>query len=319
MKTKLIVHPHELDTDWIDRMVGLGVSVLGIHPEGGPTSHENVSRDLTRFDTPEFRSLIDYAHARGLRVEYELHVARYLMPQHLFSEHPEWFRMDENGERIADFNFCVSNREALSFVADRALELSKHLYGSSPNYCLWLDDVKGRFCNCPSCKKLSPSDQNLTAMNAIVAALRRKHPNATLAYLAYYEGVTPPTQVSPAPGIFLEYAPFERYYPRKVSRQLDERDRAELEALLQVFDAQTAWVLEYWFDNSYYTRRAESRTPVPFTPDNARIKEEIQWYADRGITQLSSFACFLGKEYQRLHGTPDLSAFQKQTIGENTQ
>ena len=316
MKTKLIVHPHELDTAWIDKMTALGVDTLGIHPAGGQTSHENVANDLAIFESPDFQSLVDYAHAKGLSVAYELHAARYLLPSALFSTHPDWFRMNEQGERVADFNFCVTNTEAMEFISQRAIELTERLYGSAKDYFLWLDDVSGRFCHCPTCRTLSPSDQNLTAMNAIVTALRKKDPHARLAYLAYYEGVRPPTRVKPADGIFLEYAPFERYYPRQTPRPINDDDRAELEALLAVFEPKDAWILEYWFDNSYYTRRAESEHPIPFCPDNDHIKREMQWYVERGVGQLSSFACFLGKSYQEKHGTPDLSAFNKKNIGE---
>ena len=317
MKTKLIIYPHELDVGWIDKMADLGVDTLGIHPEGGQKSHEKVAHDLSLFADERFRATVDYAKSRGLSIEYELHTARYLLPALLFGEHPDWFRMNADGERVADFNFCVSNAEAMDFVCHRATELVDRLYGSSHDYFLWLDDVKGCFCHCPKCRALSPSDQNLTAMNAIAAALRQKTPDARLAYLAYYECVTPPARVKPAVGIFLEYAPFERYYPRPIARPIDESDRTEIEALFKVFDPQDAWILEYWFDNSYYTRRAESASPIPFSPDNDRIKREIQWYVERGARRISSFACFLGKDYQALHGAPDLSAFNKKSIGEN--
>ena len=316
MHTKLILHPHELDTAWIDKMVYLGINTIGIHPEGGQKSHESVARDISTFESTKFRRLIDYAISRGLSVVYELHAARYLLPDALFDEHPDWFRMNEHGCRVADFNFCVSNTDALNFVCNQAKELAGKLYGSTQDYFLWLDDVKGCFCHCPKCRALSPSDQNLTAMNAIVSSLRQQQPNARVAYLAYYECVTPPTQVRPSPGVFLEYAPFERYYPRRVARPIAERDRVELEALLKVFDVKTAWILEYWFDNSYYTRRAQSNVPIPFAPDNQRIAREMQWYLDRNVDNLSSFACFLGADYQAMHGTPDLSAFQKNSIGE---
>lgn len=48
-------------------------------------------------------------------------------------------------------------------------------------------------------------------MNEIATELRREIPDAKVCYLAYYEGVAIPEDITPTEGVFLEYAPFERY------------------------------------------------------------------------------------------------------------
>ena len=301
MKTKLIIHPFELDRDWVDRMCELGVDTLGIHPEGGGDAHKKLAWSLGYFRTEGFREGIDYARSRGLRVEYEMHVASYLLPRELFSEHPEWFRMDREGKRTPQHNFCVSNAEALDFVANRALELADQLYGSEPCYYFWLDDVKDSYCHCPRCPHLSPSDQNLTVMNAMLRALRRREPEATLAYLAYYECMMPPGEVAPEEGIFLEYAPFERDMT-KSAQLVPDSERENLQRLFDFFGREQAWLLEYWYDNSWYTRRG-----LEYSVDNAVVADDVRYYRALGFKNISSFACFLAAPFVAEHGVPDLS------------
>ena len=146
MKTSLIIHPEELSRAWIDRAANAGISVLGIHPKGGRRAPVYVREMMGMMKTREFRELIDYAHARGLAVEYELHAASYLLPRELFTEEREFFRMNEQGERTPDLNFCVSDEKAMRVFAENAVKLAGELYGSSKNFYFWLDDVKDSAC-----------------------------------------------------------------------------------------------------------------------------------------------------------------------------
>lgn len=310
MKRKLIIHGFELRKSWIDRMVDLGVDTIGIHPIGGAKSHEHLAHELKHiYPTKEFRNLIDYARGKGLEIEYSLHALSYLLPRSLFDTHPEYFRMNENGERTNDFNFCPSSEEALTYVCDRAEELVEQLYGSNENYYLWLDDVNDKRCYCDKCKNMSGSDQNLAVMNAIIKKLRVKKPKAKLAYLAYYHTEEPPKTVQPADGIFLEYAPFTRDM-RKSAQLVPQESKDNIRKLIAYFGKKDSWALEYWYDNSYFSRRANDAM-VEFFPLNDVIPYDIQYYLDFGFENISAFACFLGEEYEKLYGEADLSAFKK--------
>ena len=44
-------------------------------------------------------------------------------------------------------------------------------------------------------------------------------------------------------------------------------------------------------------------------PSNHLIRDDVAYFASLGFENISSFACFLGEEYEALHGEPDLSAF----------
>lgn len=56
-----------------------------------------------------------------------------------------------------------------------------------------------------------------------------------------------------------------------------------------------------------YSRTGLNR-PKKFTPDNQRIAREIEFYRSLGVSSISSFACYLGSDYEALYGMPDFSA-----------
>ncbi len=211
MKSGMIIHPDELTYRQIDKIANAGINVMGIHPVGGKEASESLANLVDSVKTTEFRSMIDYARSKGVEIEYELHAAGYLMPRRMFTEHPEYFRMNMNGERTADWNFCVSNPQALSIFAENAAELAISLYGSSNKFYFWLDDAWDTHCHCEKCTELTPSEQQVIATNAMLAKIKEKIPDAKLAYLAYCGSMVPPKTVAPSRDIFLEYAPFAKY------------------------------------------------------------------------------------------------------------
>ena len=310
MKNGMIIHPGELSKKWIDRLVEAKVNTLGIHPEGGAGAPKSLERLLELLKTPEYRALIDYASSRGLRIEYEIHAAGYLMDKSLFAEHPEYFRMNSAGERTSDWNFCVSNPDALALFARRAAELAQALYGSGKDFYFWMDDGRGIHCNCPRCRALSPSDQQYIALRAAIGEIRRHIPDARMAYLAYIDTIEPPTAVENDGAIFLEYAPFEKYTARGEDREERiSREKAMIAPLLDCFGRENAKVLEYWYDNSLFSRW--KKPPARFVLDEEAMLSDIREYREMGFSRASTFACFLGDDYEELYGEADIRPFAR--------
>ena len=305
----VLVHPQELDKKWIDRCVSLGIPRIGLHPVGGGEAAKSLDDLLCRLKTPEFTSLLDLAAERGLEIEYEFHAARWCLPASEFEAHPEWMRMNDAGERVADLNFCVTNEDALDFYARRAVECAKQLYRSGKRFYLWMDDAKGGACHCPKCREYSVSDQQLIVANRVIGELRREIPDACLAYLAYVDCMTPPN-VKPADGIFLEFAPIERDFHKPIGDPDSQKNRHEVEhlpALLEYFGHDNAKVLDYWLDNSLYS--GWKKPPKEFHEDRDVIAADFKYYRALGIHDLSTFACYLGEDYIELYGEPDISGF----------
>lgn len=308
MKGSMIIHPDELSKEWVDRLSDAGIGTLGIHPWGGKSAIRSLKELLELLKDDEYRALIDYAVSRGIEVEYEIHAAGYLLPRELFDVHPEYFRMDEKGNRTSECNFCVSDTEALELVAKRAADLAIFLYGSSKRFYFWMDDGHELCCHCPKCKGLSASDQQLIAINKMLREIRKHIPDASLAYLAYMDTVVPPTKVCADDGIFLEYAPFEKYTAKgEDAAVLIEREKEMIAPLMRFFKGGHKKVLEYWYDNSLFSHW--KKPPLKFVLDESTMSRDIKEYKDMGFDRISTFACFLGKDYEELHGDVDVKPF----------
>lgn len=308
MKSSMIIYPDELSKKWIDKMADAGVTTLGIHSRGGGWAVDAIKRLVEQAKTEEYRSLVDYARGRGLGIEYEMHAAGYLMPRELFDEHPEYFRMNGQGERTKDFNFCVSNAEAMRICAERSAELASSLYSNDGVFYFWMDDGHDLHCHCPRCRELSPSDQQMLVMNGIVRELRKSIPNARVAYLAYIDTVLPPSKIAAEEGVFLEYAPFQKYTAKgDDAPMLIKQEREMLAPLMNMFEGRPRKLLEYWYDNSLFSHW--TKPPQPFSLKADAMRQEIAEYREMGFDMISTFACFLGAEYEALHGEVDVRPF----------
>ncbi len=308
MRSEILIHPEELSKKWIDRMADAGITVLGIHPWGGKEAARTLLELTETLQKPDYRALLDYAAERGLEIEYEVHAAGYLMPRDLFDSHPNYFRMNEKGERVPDFNLCVSEPAALALVAQRAAKLADMLYRNNGSFYYWMDDGRGIHCHCPKCRSLSASDQQLIAINAMQKEIRKTHPHARMAYLAYIDSIECPSQTLPEPGVFLEYAPFEKYVAKSENAaELIEREFRMIDPLMRFFGKENAKVLEYWYDNSLYS--GWKKPPKYFVPKPNAIKTDVALYRDMGFDSIATFGCFLGEDYEALYGEPDIKPF----------
>ena len=157
---------------------------------------------------------------------------------------------------------------------------------------------------------MSPSDQQLMAVSGMLREIRKQIPTARMAYLAYVDSIVPPTAVSPEEGVFLEYAPFAKY--TATGEDASERIAKEKEMirpLMDFFGGESPKVLEYWYDNSMYS--AWQKPPKKFTLDEAAMGADIAYYREAGFEYISSFACFLGEDYEELYGEVDISEYGK--------
>lgn len=314
MNCELLVHPAEITTDLIDRFAAADIKTLGIHPVGGKGAADSLSSLLDDLSGKELPALLDYATERGLNIEYEFHAASYLLPRSLFDVHPEYFREDENGERNPDYNFCVSNDEALEIYSENAVKVAAALYRSAPYYYFWLDDRKDRHCHCEKCRSLSSSDKQLKAINAIANKLRDFRSDAKIAYLAYFDTVAVPTKVVPAENVFLEYAPFEKYVYKGEDRdEVVANERASALPLLEFFGKTDSKVLEYWYDNSMFS--GWKKPPREFILDRPAMEKDIAEYKDDGFEYIASFGCYLGEDYNELYDKADFKPFAEAVNG----
>jgi hypothetical protein len=231
----------------------------------------------------------------GLEVGIKLHTARELLPTRLFRSHPEWFRM-ENGKRTRKYNLCVSNAQALAEVSRNAQALAESVEIDNPELAYWQDDVPSAWCQCPKCAGLSPSEQNLRLMTAILRGVRVHNPRGSLSYLAYYATVAPPESKIPK-GLFLEFAPHACCYLHDIDDPSCPKNSVLVQHLkrnLERFDLATSRVFEYWLDMALFS---SYRKPVRRLPLMAeRIARDVNFYRGQGLVEVETVQWMLPAE-----------------------
>ncbi len=292
----VVLVPDDITTwPWVEKAAEAGLTTIGTH-----IFPDQVAQFIA---TDEGRAFLEGCRSHGLEVEHELHAMSALLPRELFAKDPTMFRMDQDGERTPKWNLCVHSKAALEVVCENAVKYARLLAPTTGRYFYWIDDGDP-MCRCPRCKGLSDSDQALIVANAMVKALRQFDPRATLAHLAYYNTLPAPTQVKPASGVFLEFAPISRKYDAPFGTMPREKVWLEdLDANLALFGAENAQVLEYWLDASmFYRANKRQRIKIPW--NQTVFEADLDVYGKRGIRNVTSFAVMADGQYERQFGAP---------------
>ena len=291
----IVLSPADLDgLEWPAILIDAGLNLLGLH-----------SDQLTA----EQRRTVDRCVARGIDVEYHLHLSPRFMNAELFAARPEYFSMDILGQRAEEANVCVSSPGLLDLARESARQCVANAPATTHRYHLWAGDNR-HWCNCEQCAAYSPSDQNVMLMHEFLDGARLADPRATVAYLAYLETLPAPTGVQPRPGVFLEFAPYRRNFMQPIEATACDANRkhvAALDALLAVFPARDACVLEYWLDVSYWSNYQKDASKPTVT--EAMLASDIAFYVGRGFTSIASFACRMNEAYFSRFGDGLLAAF----------
>jgi len=292
--------------DWPERAKAAGLNTIALHAPLSP-------RKLAKFvQSDKGQQFLGQCRKQGHAVEYENHAMKDLLPRELYEKDRNLFRMNEKGERVGDYNFCVHSKQALEIVVQNAIEIAKILRPSTSRYFFWGDDGCP-WCKCPKCSELTETDQALLVENRLIEALRKMDPKATLAHLAYANLLPPPKQIKPASGLFLEYAPIERRYDLPIESQNDPKNRRHLELLdanLELFGREDAQALEYWLDVSLFSKWKKPAVKLPF--DAKIMAADLDTYGSRGIRRVTTFAAYIDADYVAKHGEPPLNEYGEQ-------
>ena len=292
---------------WPERAKRAGLSTIATHI----FPHEVA--DYIR--SPQGQAFLEACRKLGLQVEHELHAMSDLLPRALFDKDPAMFPMNDKGDRVRDYNLCVHSAQAVEIVCQNAIKYARVLRPTTGRYFYWIDDGQP-MCRCSKCRGLSDSDQALLLENRVLAALGKVDRRATLAHLVYARTLKPPTQVKPARGIFMEFAPIARRYDvpfgRRDARPPGGPSHGELldllDANLEVFGRPGAQALEYWLDVSRFSGwRREKLTKIPWNGEVFR--SDLETYARRGMRHVTSFAAWIDADYVKRFGEPPLEEY----------
>ncbi len=303
----IVVGVRDLKTvDWPALAADVGINTIGTHiyPE----------EILSFIQSKEGKDFLESCRKHGIAVEHQLHSLAELLPRVLYADDPSMFRMNEEGQRVADFNCCASSKKALDIIARNALKYAKLLPPSNHRYYFWLDDGAPT-CKCPDCSKYTSSEQALLIENEIIKLLKTYDPQAELAHLAYAKTLSAPEKVKPEEGIFLEFAPIYRTWEKPLAdastkgRGMSHSDNLKyLYDNLKVFPADTAVVLEYWLDASLFSNWEKPAVKIPWHREV--FESDIDTYAKLGIKNITSFGAWMDADYFKRY--PDAKSYLKE-------
>jgi hypothetical protein len=216
------------------------------------------------------------AARRGITRQYGGHILPRLLPRDLFHDHPEYFPMNEEGERFPG-NVCSSQPEALRVVSENARHFAKETRADVLH--LWGEDVLGgKWCCCPECRACSVQDQYLRVVNAVADSLAEEFPQLRVAFIAYHDTLTPRLTLAPRPNVVLLFAPRNRCYRHALADASCSRNAeilSGLEEYARIFGPGRLHTFEYYGDALLWCSAAVTLPRM--------IVEDLKTYRDLGV------------------------------------
>ncbi|MBR5428398.1 MAG: DUF4838 domain-containing protein, partial [Clostridia bacterium] len=151
-------------------------------------------RARTKMNVSFWREMPDYGGALTY-VIWDVTLDR-LVPDALFNAHPEYFAMDEKGNRTTD-HVCLSNPEVFEIAVENARAAIASCERDSKFLHIGQKD-NTNYCHCPDCEALyekygAVSAPTILFTNALAERLEPEYPDFTFTFYAYNETDRPPT------------------------------------------------------------------------------------------------------------------------------
>ncbi|MBE6594368.1 MAG: hypothetical protein E7644_01075 [Ruminococcaceae bacterium] len=192
MKKGICITPKDMREGLADRLRAEGITLAVLWPEkekGSVLGLECLARDV-KFG--RYHQQMLELKEKGIDVEYGAYSASSFLPRAFFGVYPYWFRMNEAGVRVPDANFCPSAEGAADYIAWRAGSVGSILRSTTHRYHFLPDKEVGALCHCPACRHLTPAEQRMIYIRAVLRGLREKDAEAKVCYPVWREDATLP-------------------------------------------------------------------------------------------------------------------------------
>ena len=224
---------------------------------------------------------------RGLLVEVGGHgYQNYLPAERYFAGHPEWFGMDEKGQRTPAKArvFETSNTAAMAEFTKNVLAYLRE-HPEIDIFDLWPPDG-AKWSEDPASKALGePPVRHALVVNQIARAVAKEFPRVTVEFIAYQNYLTPPAGVVFEPNTLVGFCPISQSFTTGIDDPQNETNKEYWDALAQWLARKDLAGRIYVY--SYYRKYAWRSLPVllPRT-----IGHDVQAYRKAGVIGLSSYS-----------------------------
>jgi len=202
----------------------------------------------------------------------------------LFKRRPEWFGLNEQGERDPDPRrvFCTSNREAVDYLLNNVVAYLQ-AHPEIDVFDFWPPDG-ARWCECPACEALgTPSDRHARLVSKTAAVLKERFPALRLECIAYATFRTPPSEGLLSKEVLVDFCPIAQCFEYAIYDASSPTNRAYAEDLKQWAQVFPGEVCIY----SYYRKYAWDSLPI-LLPHY--MQDDLRFYHALGLRGISSYA-----------------------------
>lgn len=202
----------------------------------------------------------------------------------LFDKHPEWFGMNDKGERMKAHGrvICTSNADAVAYLTANFIGYLKER-PEIQVFALWPPDG-ATWCECDKCLPMgTPANRQSILLSHVKAELRKVRPDVRLETIAYHRTIAPPESFPMDKDTLIDICPISQCFEYQI---YDDRSDVNAGYVANI----RAWRKAFAGDisiYSYYRKYAWKSLPVVFPQ---YIQRDLIFYGDKGVNGISSYA-----------------------------
>lgn len=188
-----------------------------------------------------------------------------------FKEHPEYYTMNENGERVPS-QLCLSNPEVLDVLCKELDEWME----KKPDAVYWSvsQNDSYNYCKCPECSKIyeeegSPSGLMVRFVNQVA----KRYPHKIISTLAYQFTRKPPKLAKPSSNVNIMFCNIECNRSKPIAEDPASKGfREDMNGWAKLTDNILLWDYMVQFSNLY----------TPF-PNFRTLQPNMQYFVDNNV------------------------------------
>lgn len=201
----------------------------------------------------------------------------------LFGAHPEWFGMDEQGERRREprYVICTSQSRAVEYLID-SVKGYLRAHPEIDTFAFWPPDG-AKWCRCEACRAFgSDSEKHVRLVNRVAEALREEFPHLRVECLAYEVYLDPARKNVLSPAVMVDFCPIDQCFETQIDDAANPKNRMYVTAFRQWRDRFDGQINLY----SYYRKYAWRSLPLVLPH---YIADDVRWYAANGASGVSIY------------------------------
>lgn len=214
----------------------------------------------------------------------------------LFKTHPEYFAMNEHGERCKPLRFayrgsvCMTNKDVKKHTLNSLRAMIKKDRSKLPKekwpkiYDISTLDATLTLCLCPECKKIIDYEGSQTGLllhyiNHIATEIRKEYPEIIIRTFGYGPSVNPPQKILPADNVMIFLT--DNFVESDPYRPLTHPVNAKRLEIFKKWQKTTnrLMVWDYWNLGVFY------KPPQPATVINALVPD-FKFFREIGVSDM---------------------------------